>query len=115
MKKNGLLEIIETRASLNNIGGLDCLKDWLVRRKDGFSQRAISYGLPALKGLLILGLPGTGKSLTAKATAAVFNVPLLKLDAANSTAVWSGNQKPTCVPSSKPLKPSPRTVCGATN
>ena len=80
-KKIGLLEIIETKESLNSIGGLDCLKDWLVRRKDAFSQRAISYGLPALKGLLILGLPGTGKSLTANATAAVFNVPLLKLDA----------------------------------
>jgi ATP-dependent 26S proteasome regulatory subunit len=81
VKKNGLLEIVEVKESLNSIGGLDRLKDWLLRRKDAFSQRAQAYGLPALKGLLIIGLPGTGKSLSAKATAAVFNVPLLKLDA----------------------------------
>lgn len=81
VKKNGLLELIETTASLDSIGGLDVLKDWLLKRKEAFSARAIQYGLPALRGLLILGLPGTGKSLTAKATAAVFGVPLLKLDA----------------------------------
>jgi hypothetical protein len=81
VKKNGLLEIVEVKETLNSIGGLDLLKDWLLRRKDAFGQRAISYGLPAPKGLLIIGIPGTGKSLTAKATAAVFNVPLLKLDA----------------------------------
>jgi len=81
VKKNGLLEIIETSESLESIGGLDVLKDWLLKRKLAFSQRAIQYGLPALKGVLILGLPGTGKSLSAKATAKVFGVPLLKLDA----------------------------------
>ena len=81
VKKNGLLEIVEVKDTLNSIGGLDLLKDWLLRRKDAFSQRAQAYGLPSPKGLLIVGIPGTGKSLTAKATAAVFNVPLLKLDA----------------------------------
>jgi ATP-dependent 26S proteasome regulatory subunit len=81
VKKSGLLEIIEATESLDDIGGLDQLKRWLLTRKDAFSERARRYGLPLPKGLLILGLPGTGKSLTAKATARVFGVPLLRLDA----------------------------------
>ena len=81
VKKNGLLELIETKETLNSIGGLDVLKEWLIKRKHAFSQRAIEYGLPTPKGLLILGIAGTGKSLAAKATAQVFGVPLLKLDA----------------------------------
>jgi len=81
VKKNGLLEIVETTESLDSIGGLDVLKEWLLKRRHAFSQRAIQYGLPTPKGLLIIGIPGTGKSLTAKATAKVFGVPLLKLDA----------------------------------
>lgn len=81
VKKNGILEIIETQASLDSIGGLDVLKDWLLKRKQAFSQKAVQYGLPSPKGLMILGIAGTGKSLTAKATASVLGVPLLKLDA----------------------------------
>src|ERR1035437_4458191 len=81
VKKNGLLELIETKETLNSIGGLDVLKEWLLKRRHAFSQRAIEYGLPTPKGLLILGIAGTGKSLSAKATAKVFGVPLLKLDA----------------------------------
>ncbi len=116
VKKNGLLEIVEVKETLNSIGGLDRLKDWLLRRKDAFSQRAQAYGLPALKGLLILGLPGTGKSLTAKATAAVFNVPLLKLDAGRLYGgVSSARAKPTSGPSSTPLRRLLRAACGLMN
>jgi hypothetical protein len=81
VKKSGLLEIIETRESLDSIGGLDVLKDWLLKRRNAFTQRAVDYGLPPTKGLLILGIAGTGKSLSAKVAARVFGVPLLKLDA----------------------------------
>ena len=81
VKRNGLLELVEVREGLQDIGGLDVLKDWLVRRRDAFSAKAVAYGLPSPKGLLIVGIPGTGKSLTAKATASVFGRPLLKLDA----------------------------------
>ena len=79
--KNGLLEIIEVRETLEDIGGLDALKAWLLKRREAFGRRAQEYGLPSPKGMLILGIPGTGKSLTAKATASVLGRPLLKLDA----------------------------------
>lgn len=81
LKSGGLLEVIETTASLDAIGGLESLKAWLVQRGEAFTERARTYGLPVPKGMLVLGVPGTGKSLTAKATASVFGVPLLKLDA----------------------------------
>jgi len=81
VKKSGLLEIIEARESLDSIGGLDVMKEWLLKRRNAFTQRAADYGLPPAKGLLIIGIAGTGKSLSAKVTARVFGVPLLKLDA----------------------------------
>ena len=56
VKKNGLLELIETKETLDSIGGLDVLKEWLLKRRHAFSQRAIEYGLPTPKGLLILGI-----------------------------------------------------------
>jgi len=81
LKKSGVLEVVETTESLASIGGLDALKAWLLQRREAFTKRARDYGLPVPKGMLVLGVPGTGKSLTAKATASVFGVPLLKLDA----------------------------------
>jgi AAA+ superfamily predicted ATPase len=81
VKKSGLLELIEQRPTLESIGGLDVMKSWLLKRRHAFGQKARDYGLPMPSGLLILGIAGTGKSLTAKATAAVFGVPLLRLDA----------------------------------
>lgn len=80
LKRNGLIEVVEANTSLADIGGLDKLKDWLTRRAGAFSDAAKTYGLPAPKGLLIVGIPGTGKSLTAKATAGAFGLPLLRLD-----------------------------------
>src|SRR5258706_14682451 len=81
VNKHGLMEISEAKEALESIGGLDVLKECLLKRRNAFSKKAIEYGLPTPKGLLILGIAGTGKSLTAKATATVFGVPLLKLDA----------------------------------
>lgn len=80
LKKNGLVEVVETETSLDQVGGLANLKSWLTRRAGAFSESAKTYGLPAPKGLLIVGIPGTGKSLTAKATAGAFGLPLLRLD-----------------------------------
>lgn len=81
VKKGGILELVEDLPALSSIGGLNLLKEWLVLRKDAFSRRAHEYGQPMPKGLLIIGVPGTGKSLAAKATASLLGRPLLKLDA----------------------------------
>jgi hypothetical protein len=80
LKRGGLVEVVEAGTGLADIGGLDQLKDWLTGRAGAFSAAAKFYGLPAPKGLLIVGIPGTGKSLTAKATAGAFGLPLLRLD-----------------------------------
>ena len=80
LKRNGLVEIIQTTTRMDDVGGLENLKEWLRRRAGAFGQSAKAYGLPAPKGLLIVGIPGTGKSLTAKATASAFGLPLLRLD-----------------------------------
>jgi SpoVK/Ycf46/Vps4 family AAA+-type ATPase len=65
---------------ITNLGGLDNLKDWLRKRKTAFGIQASNYGLPTPRGLLLVGIQGTGKSLTAKAIANEWQLPLLKLD-----------------------------------
>ena len=81
VKKNGLLEIVETSEDIKSIGGLDLLKKYLDLRAHAFTREAKDYGLPTPKGLLIIGIPGTGKSLTAKATSNILKNPILRMDA----------------------------------
>jgi len=80
IRKSGLLEYFPTDEELRNVGGLDLLKTWLARRGAAFSEAARRFGLPEPKGLLLLGVQGCGKSLTAKAIAAQWRLPLLRLD-----------------------------------
>jgi SpoVK/Ycf46/Vps4 family AAA+-type ATPase len=75
-----ILEYWSSTEKIQNLGGLDILKDWLKKRKTSFSIQASNYGLPTPRGLLLIGIQGTGKSLTAKAIATEWQVPLLKLD-----------------------------------
>lgn len=80
VKKNGILEIIENKENPDNIGGLGTFKEWIGKRKFAFGKKAREYGLPVPKGVMAVGIPGSGKTATAKACASVFGVPLLKLD-----------------------------------
>lgn len=80
VRKSGLLEYHATDQSLSDVGGLTHLKHWLVRRADAFSDDARAFGLPSPKGLLLLGVQGCGKSLTARAIASTWRMPLLRLD-----------------------------------
>ena len=81
VKKSGIVEFLKSPVRLEDIGGLDNLKRWLVKRRLSFGREARLYGLPVVKGCLTVGIPGSGKSLTAKAAANILGVPLLKLDA----------------------------------
>ncbi|GAF96576.1 unnamed protein product, partial [marine sediment metagenome] len=80
IQKSGLLEFFDTNDSMDQIGGLENLKAWLSKRQLAFTDKAAAYGLPNPKGILLLGVQGCGKSLTAKACAALWKFPLLRLD-----------------------------------
>ncbi|MDX2212210.1 MAG: AAA family ATPase [Oculatellaceae cyanobacterium bins.114] len=80
IRRNGILEYIEEDETIDAVGGLEELKKWLRQRSNAFTERAREYGLPQPKGMLILGVPGCGKSLIAKTTARLWGLPLLRLD-----------------------------------
>ena len=80
IKKTGILEFIRSEYSIKDIGGLDNLKKWLLKRNNSWSEQAKKYCIPAPKGVLVTGVPGCGKSLTAKAMSTIWQLPLLKLD-----------------------------------
>lgn len=80
IRQTQILDFYPATETIADIGGLDNLKEWLLRRGGAFSERARQYGLPHPKGLLLAGIQGTGKSLTAKAIAHHWQLPLLRLD-----------------------------------
>ena len=80
VRKSGVLEFISTDIVLDDIGGLEHLKSWLVKRNGSWLAEAAEYGMPAPRGVLITGVPGCGKSLTAKAMASAWSLPLLRFD-----------------------------------
>ena len=80
IRKSGLLEYYESMETLGDVGGMDALKEWLERRKLAFGEKAKAFGLPAPKGILLLGVQGCGKSLCAKAVSKAWELPLLRFD-----------------------------------
>lgn len=80
LRKTGLLDFYEFGDSMSGVGGLERLKEWLEDRSHAFSEKARAFGLPAPRGVLLLGVQGCGKSLTAKCIAAEWKMPLLRLD-----------------------------------
>ena len=95
VKKSGLLELIDTPASLKDIGGLDALKNYLQNKSKVITDlpKAQEFGVSIPKGVFIVGMPGCGKSLCAKASAALFNTPLLKLDMGSMMGKYVGESE----------------------
>ncbi|NEQ50252.1 MAG: AAA family ATPase, partial [Leptolyngbya sp. SIO3F4] len=80
IRQTQILDFYPATEKISDIGGLDNLKDWLIKRGGSFSEQARQYGLPHPRGLMLVGIQGTGKSLTAKAIAHHWHLPLLRLD-----------------------------------
>lgn len=80
IRKSGILDYFPKNENLKDVGGMEVLKDWLFKRQKAYEKKARDFGLQEPKGLLLLGVPGCGKSLTAKTIASFWNMPLLRLD-----------------------------------
>lgn len=95
IKKAGMLEIVNFSETINDIGGLENLKEWLARKAKVFSNldKAIKFGVDVPKGIMIIGMPGCGKSLTAKATASLFEIPLVRLDVGRLLGKYVGESE----------------------
>lgn len=95
VKKSGLLELIDTPENIESIGGLDDLKNYLQSKSKIFHNlsEAIKYGVSMPKGVFLVGMPGCGKSLCAKAVSSIFEVPLLKLDMGSMMGKYVGQSE----------------------
>ncbi|MBO7092924.1 MAG: AAA family ATPase [Victivallales bacterium] len=80
VKKSGFLEFSPPRWKIESIGGLDNLKQWLIKRQHMFTREAVEAGVPVPKGLLMMGISGCGKSLAVKTISSLWNIPMFRLD-----------------------------------
>jgi SpoVK/Ycf46/Vps4 family AAA+-type ATPase len=95
IRKSGLVELVDAPESLNSIGGLVELKKYLENKSKVFADisNAVAYGVTTPKGVFIVGMPGCGKSLCAKATANIFKAPLIKLDMGSMMGKYQGESE----------------------
>lgn len=96
IKASGALEYHAPRETLKDVGGLGLLKEWLQLRESAFGARARRYGLPHPKGIALIGVPGTGKSLTAKMVGSMWQMPLLRLDLGAVYGSYMGQSEESC-------------------
>src|SRR5256885_9644057 len=93
IRKSGLLEFVTVEEGLDSVGGVDALKQWLANRAVAFGEPARKFGIPSPKGLLLLGVQGCGKSLTAKVIANQWGLPLLRLDMGRIFSTFIGSSE----------------------
>jgi SpoVK/Ycf46/Vps4 family AAA+-type ATPase len=93
IRKSGVLEYYHASEKMQEVGGLEELKKWLEKRGKAFTAEAREFGLPEPRGILLLGIPGCGKSLTAKAIAGMWQLPLLKLDVGKVFSSYVGSSE----------------------
>ncbi|MDP2902388.1 MAG: AAA family ATPase [Methylovulum sp.] len=95
IKKSGILDMVSSVEQLNDVGGLTQLKTWLKQKANVLHNlnEALAFGVEAPKGVMIVGMPGCGKSLTAKATASLFKLPLLRLDVGSLMGKYVGESE----------------------
>ena len=93
IRKSGVLEYYHANENMKEVGGLEELKKWLEKRGKAFTSQARDFGLPEPRGILLLGIPGCGKSLTAKAISSMWQLPLLKLDVGKVFSSFVGSSE----------------------
>ena len=95
IKKSGMLEVVSVNEGLGDIGGLENLKEWLTKKSRIFADldKAIKFGVDIPKGILIVGMPGCGKSLSAKAASSLFKMPLVRLDVGRLLGKYVGESE----------------------
>lgn len=83
LRKGGIIEVLEPRLTIKDVGGWDAFKTWLHNSRHSFSKAAATYGLKPIKGVLLVGMGGCGKSLVGPIIGSVLNIPILRVDPAN--------------------------------